>query len=97
MEEIADQYSELIKDLLPRSDTPGLKVARKKPAIFSSVFGTLLLADVMSNAKYWLANLVSKVRFSAALTEMRLCLLSQKPSRSGVKDICAEIGPAAAT
>ena len=96
MEEISDQYSELIKDLLPRSDTPGLEVARRKPAIFSSVIGTLLSADEMSNAKYWLANLVSKVRFSAALTEMRLYLLCQKSSRSGVKDIFAEIGPAAA-
>ena len=96
MEEIADQYAELIRDLLPRSDTPGLKFACRKPAVFSSVTGTLLSADELSNPKYWLANLVSQVRFSAALTEMRLYLLSQKPSRSGVKDIFTEIGPAAA-
>ena len=96
MEEIASQYSELIGDLVPRSDPPVLKAAREKPAIFSSVTGTLLSADELSNSKYWLTNLVSKVRFSAALTELRLYLLSQKPSRSGVKDIFAEIGPAAA-
>ena len=96
MEDIADKYSELIRDLLPRSNEPGLKFAYRKPAVFSSVTGTLLSDDELSNSKYWVANLVSKVRFSAALTEMRLYLLSQKPSRSGVKDIFAEIGPAAA-
>ena len=95
MEQIADQYSELIRDLLPRSDMLGLKVVRRKPAVFSSVTGTLVSADEFSNAKYWLVNLVSKVRFSAALSEMRLYLLSQKPSRSGVKDIFVEVGPGA--
>ena len=96
MAEIADQYSELIRDLLPQSDTPGSQFSCRKSAVFSSVTGTLLSGDELSNPKYWLANLVSKVRFSAALTEMRRYLLSQKPSRSGVKDILAEIGPAAA-
>lgn len=96
MEEFTDRYSEFIRDIHPRTDSPGLKTACKIPAIFSSVTGTLLSAHSFSHSEYWLTNLVSKVRFSDALTEMRSYLLSQKPNRSSGEEIFAEIGPAAA-
>lgn len=95
MEDIADQYLDLIKDISPKSNLSGLDLTRKGPAIFSSVKGTLLSADNYSHSKYWLNNLVSKVRFSDALSEMRSYLLSHKGNRSSGKDVFTEIGPAA--
>lgn len=96
MEDIADEYSVLIKDIVPRSTSRASQVARDKPAIFSSVTGTLLPADSLSHSKYWLTNLVSKVRFSDALNEMSSYLLSQRANRSSGKDLLIEIGPTAA-
>lgn len=96
MEEIADEYWVLIKDIVPRSTLPAPKLTRDKPAIFSSVTGTLLPADSLSNSKYWLTNLVSKVKFLDALTEMTSYLLSQRANRSSGKDLFIEIGPTAA-
>ena len=96
MEDITGQYSEFTRDIAPRSDLPASHNDRKVPAIFSSVTGTLLPADNFSHSEYWLSNLVSKVRFSDAVTEMQSYLLSLKANRSSGKDILAEIGPAAA-
>ena len=96
MEEVADAYSELIRDIVPSSALPASHLAQNKPAIFSSVTGTLLPGDSLSHSKYWLTNLVSKVRFSDALTEMSSYLLSQRAKRSSGKDLLIEIGPTAA-
>ena len=96
MEAIADKYLDLIKDIFPKSDSSDLNLIRKGPAIFSSVTGTLLSADNYCQSRYWLNNLISKVRFSDALSEMRSYLLSQRANRSSGKDVFVEIGPAAA-
>ena len=90
MEIIAEDYHALISGIRP-------KKGDKDVGFISSVVGRLM--DGMElDAKYWVRNMVSQVRFSEALT--RLCVLVESDSedqnkiRSGYAvDTIVEIGP----
>ena len=96
MKKIATEYRELIKDITPYSDLSTPKANRDTPAIFSSVTGTRLPSDSFTKSDYWVTNLVSKVRFCDALSQMTSFLLSQRTSSKSGKEFLIEIGPTAA-
>ncbi len=96
MEEIADEYSALLRELRSADGLSTSSQSREATAIFSSVTGTRLAPCEYTEVKYWVANLVSKVVFSDALADMNAYLLNQRTSRKSGKDIVIEIGPHAA-
>lgn len=87
MEEIADEYKGLIERISPRIHPCD------GPAIFSSVTGTPLAIKPFSSSKYWVENLISRVRFSDALTRMSSYLLGLRANRKSGGDRLIEIGP----
>lgn len=96
MEEIAAEYSSLIEDISPQSGLSLSKGHRRTPAVFSSVVGARVSPESLSQSKYWVTNLVSKVRFSDALSDMGSYLLDHRPNRKTGKDLLIEVGPTAA-
>ncbi|KAI0120848.1 hypothetical protein F4776DRAFT_672631 [Hypoxylon sp. NC0597] len=85
MQEIACEY---LKRLGPLE--PGIN--RTDISMVSSVSGLTIAPEFLSNPQYWVDNLVSPVRFSAAIQELNQ--VSNKPNANAkvVEDI-VEIGP----
>ena len=96
MEKIATEYRELIQDITPNNDRSTPKASRDTPAIFSSVTGTQISSDSFSKPGYWVTNLVSKVRFCEALSQMTSFIPNQRTSSKSGKEFLIEIGPTAA-
>lgn len=96
MEEIAAEYSSLIKDISPRSGLSLSKARCYTPAVFSSVVGARVSPESLSQSKYWVTNLVSKVKFSDALSNMSSYLVGHRPNQKTGKNLLIEIGPTAA-
>ena len=94
MNEIAPLYRSLLKDICGRS------LLHHGPIMFSSVTGCSVLAKDLGNSEYWVANLVSPVRFLQALTNLSAKEVSEKADRASHKglrmDHILEIGPHAA-
>ena len=96
MEDIAAEYAILIKEIVPKSIEGKPRNLGDALPVFSSVTGTRLAPESFSNPEYWVSNLVSKVRFSDALSQMSSYLLMQRPSKQTGKDLLIELGPHAA-
>ena len=96
MQEIAPEYSMLIKDIRPRAMVSPSKGHQRRPTVFSSVLGGRVRPESLSHANYWVTNLISKVKFYDALSDMGSYLLDQRPNRKTGKDLLIEIGPTAA-
>ncbi|KAH8879535.1 hypothetical protein GQ53DRAFT_853631 [Thozetella sp. PMI_491] len=91
MLEVAEEYRAIMGSLEPPPPLPTLKVVkgqavarRRRPvvAVASSVTGTWIAAETLSDPEYWVRNLVSPVLFSDALAAM--CV---KPTGSGFKKL----------
>ena len=93
MEEIATEYSFLIRDLWPRNNIPLPKGEYPTTAIFSSVTGREIAPEVLCTSDYWVTNLVSKVRFSDALSELSNYILERRQKSKTGKDLLVEVGP----
>ena len=88
---IASKYMALIENISP-------KVAEERsinaPLMFSSVTGKVVPAAILSQPQYWIDNLVSKVRFSEALTATYLWLRINRIPSNDPKSACIiEMGP----
>jgi len=90
MEEIAGEYTGLMEGIFPPVHSSD------GPAIFSSVTGTQLAIKKFSHSNYWVENLVSRVRFSDALTHMISYLLDRRANKKSGGDLLIEIGPGSA-
>ena len=94
MNEIAPLYHSLMKDI------DGRTLVHAAPIMFSSVTGSSVSAKDLSNSDYWVANLVSPVRFLQALTNLSAKEVPEKADRASYKDLrlshIVEIGPHAA-
>ncbi|KAG9235236.1 hypothetical protein BJ875DRAFT_399470 [Amylocarpus encephaloides] len=90
MEDISDAYQGLIHDITPGSlstNQPTLK-------FFSSVTGRLATREQLASPIYWVANMVSKVNFSAALSELCRDQSSIRSGQNGSPGLCLiEVGP----
>lgn len=91
MNEIAPLYRSLMKDICGRT------LLHNAPIMFSSVTGSSVLAKHLGNSDYWVANLVSPVRFLQALTNLSAKEVSEKADRGSNKGLrlnhIVEIGP----
>ena len=85
MESIADEYMEAIDDIRLSKICDPLQV---RPRMFSSVTGKAVSVSNLNQPEYWVANLISKVRFSDALIEM-----NRSTGRDAKADCVIEIGP----
>nr|UWV21335.1 polyketide synthase 2 [Chaetomium globosum] len=87
MEAIADLYRKDIADVRPLEGPSDISV-------FSSVTGSEISKEEMGSADYWVKNLVSPVRFSAAVTSL-LKPRDTRDRRKGVANVQAllELGP----
>lgn len=92
MQEIAEEYSTLIRDIAPRIVSSGAEY----PVVFSSISGAMVQPGRMTQPEYWVTNLVSKVKFSEALGQMALYLLEGRATSGRRKDLLVEIGPSSA-
>ncbi len=94
MNEVSSSYASLIDDI--SAGTP-LQV---ETVMFSSVSGMKVLAKDLSYSEYWVANLVSPVRFHQALTNVSSKEVTSKVDRLSHKGLLLnhilEIGPHAA-
>ena len=94
MNEVAPLYHSLMKDIYGRA------LLHDAPMMFSSVTGSSVSAKDLGNSDYWVANLVSPVRFLQALTNLFTKEVSASVDRTGYKglrlDHFVEIGPHAA-
>ncbi|PNY26666.1 Polyketide synthase [Tolypocladium capitatum] len=93
MELVATSYLSAIEPYCD-ADRKSTKLAKiPGQAIFvSSVTGRREVADTLTNATYWVRNLVSPVRFSEAIVNM----LSAPDSRTRIANVIVEVGPHAA-
>jgi acyl transferase domain-containing protein len=85
MELAADEYRAFIKDAKPAA-----AAARGTVRFYSSLHGREVQDLTTLDASYWVANLVSPVRFSTALGELCSAEEGQAP------DVIVEVGPHAA-
>ena len=94
MNKIAPLYGSLIKDICGRT------LLHDAPVMFSSVTGLSISAEDLGNSDYWVANLVSPVRFLQALTNISAKEVSVKSDRNSYKGLylnhILEVGPHAA-
>lgn len=92
MNQIAEEYLALIQDIR-RSDSPAPPIL-----MYSSVTGRNFPVDRLSQGEYWVSNMVSKVLFSDALSQMCKSLGTKEKlvKDTGVVDHLIEIGPQAA-
>ncbi|KAI4212661.1 MAG: hypothetical protein LQ349_009335, partial [Xanthoria aureola] len=67
MDDIAAEYLNLIGDLEPPQNHHS---SANSPLMYSSVTGSLVIAEHPLRAEYWVSNMRSKVRFSDALSQM---------------------------
>ncbi|KAK3300901.1 uncharacterized protein B0H64DRAFT_449476, partial [Chaetomium fimeti] len=87
MKAVADWYRKDIEDVRPLGGTSDITV-------FSSVTGSEISREEMGSADYWVKNLVSPVKFSAAVTSL-LKPRDTRDRRKGVANVDAllELGP----
>lgn len=81
MEVIAEAYTEVLQDLCPGEKPAGAQT------MYSSLTGSRVQISELSNASYWVGNLIRKVRFSDAVIDL---------VASGGIEHFVEVGPAAA-
>lgn len=96
MMEVANEYLTLIQDIVPRWTSSSSEESAKTPAISSTVTGTILSAKHLSQPKYWVTNLISKVKFMDAIQNMALYLMEHRATGMSRKDVLIEIGPTSA-
>ena len=91
MEDLADEYLSKIKKISSKAKEVGSSNAA---VMMSSVTGERATSSDIGLPEYWVKNLISKVRFSEALSQMASHLLEERggSNRSG-KDVLLEIGP----
>ena len=88
---IASKYAALINNISPGTDEGR---SRHTPRMFSSVTGKVVTAATLSQPQYWIENLVSKVKFSAALIATDLWIRTDRIRSTDLKSPCIiEIGP----
>ena len=86
MEKISVEYLRFIHDIEPG------EFSARSPDLFSSLTGGLASVDQCSKPDYWIQNLVSKVRFHDALSQM--CSKSRNvPKEEKSIEVVIEIGP----
>lgn len=94
MDDVAAEYLNLIGDLDPPQDH---HLSENSPLMYSSVTGSLISAESLLRAEYWVANMRSKVRFSDALSQMCLpCYEKEKGQYrydSNSVSFLVEVGP----
>lgn len=91
MQDIASEYRNHIKDLTPGSQ---FTVEGRMQALFSSVTSTYVATERLTEADYWVTNMVSQVRFSDALTELCSSLVAGLSDSSDTAQIrLIEVGP----
>lgn len=91
MKHIASRYEALIDNIVTPSDEWQY---RHEPTMFSSVTGKIVRATTLSQPKYWIDNLVSKVQFSKALIAAKTWIQTNRNSSSDLNSTCIiEIGP----
>ena len=91
MTEIASKYAALIDTI-----SPAVSEGRppETPIMFSSVTGSVVPTTTLSQPQYWIENLVSKVKFSDALSAMDLWIRTDRKSPTDRSLACIiEIGP----
>ena len=81
MNKIAPLYDSMIKDICGRT------FLHDAPVMFSSVTGLSISATDLSNSGYWVANLVSPVRFLQALANISAKEVSVKFDRNSYKGL----------
>ena len=92
MEKVGAEYALLIKKIVPGQSQ---NANQTRPAMYSSVTGHLIEIEQLSQASYWVKNMVSKVNFLGALTQ--LCTSSLESLQvKHVVDVLIEVGPHAA-
>lgn len=79
MQEIADQYLEMISPLNQAGD---VIAPLRRPAMVSSVTGTWISSEVIAKPEYWVQNLVSPVLFADALA-----ILVRPPAESALEEL----------
>ena len=94
MSDIASEYLGSLQHLT--SGTCSLPT-NQQPVMYSSVTGRAVSADLLHHGKYWLSNMVSKVRFLDAVVQMCQPAAAEQ-SRHGQHDLppvnyIVEIGP----
>lgn len=95
MADIASEYRSLIDDIVPRGGHS--PASGRLPAMFSSVTGKHATTEQLADADYWVANMVSPVKFSDALSELCASLSSTTSNQlDGGQTRLIEIGPHAA-
>ena len=95
MTEIAAEYAALIANISPGTTEEAR--SQYTPLMFSSVTGRVVPAATLCQPQYWVENLVSKVKFSEALTATDLWMRTDRLSSNDPKPACIiEIGPHAA-
>ena len=92
MRKIAAEYAALIHDITPERTQ---KKDQTLPVMYSSVTGDLITTRQLSLGAYWVENMVSKVRFSEALTQMCSATIVESCEQPLI-DMVIEIGPHAA-
>ena len=94
MNNIASEYLRSLQDLTPR--TCALP-ANGQAVMYSSVTGQAVSVDLLQHGKYWLSNMVSKVRFLDAVVQMCQPAATAQGSRGQREispvDYVVEIGP----
>ena len=91
MTDIASNYAALIENISPAIDKGR---PSDIPIMFSSVTGSVVPATALSQPQYWIENLISKVKFSEALSAMDTWIRTDCASSTDWKSACViEIGP----
>jgi acyl transferase domain-containing protein/NADPH:quinone reductase-like Zn-dependent oxidoreductase/SAM-dependent methyltransferase len=93
MQVIAEEYLGHLRSIRqPESSAQGKEKAKHSPIFVSSVTGDTTSLDKLCHPEYWVKNLVSRVRFSGAVTRLH----SASPDASSVgnqSNYCIEVGP----
>ena len=93
MKEVADIYGMLIHNI------EAGKPSSKAPSMFSTVTGTMIPANDLTNCEYWIRNLVSPVKFLHAVNQLssqsskKLARKQKPPGGSIAVDHLLELGP----
>ena len=94
MTTIAEEYMELIRGIGAPTGKRFHDI--RQPIIFSTVIGSMVPTESLSQPAYWVNNLVSKVKFSSALEDMARHLLKGRTTGKVRKIILIEVGPSSA-
>ena len=92
MYQIANEYLALVRGIIPRYAL-GSNKDPELPKVFSSVTGSIISAESLSQPEFWVQNLVSKVKFYNAINQMASHLLEDLVDGSNRQEILVELGP----